>query len=512
MNYIISKNREQMQIIPLCLDEMIGPENPCRVIDAFCEILDMKQLGFTHAETAETGRPPYDPRVNLKLYLYGYLNRISSSGMLSRETYRNIEVMWLTGNLHPSKRALCYFKENNAEAIKKVFREFNKIYKELGLFGQDTIAVDSVKIRANNGKKNNHSKNYVAKIMKQIDEKINKYFEMLSESDAKEQNEEPRLPASKIKEIITELEDKKKKYKEIHEEVQESNEKQISTVDEDSRLMKQGSGKGLNVSYNTQVAVEEKNKLVIEYITTNQANDLGRLEEITEAAKNNLGTDKIIVIADSGYHDSTDILNCESKGTTCYVSHGKPPSQQAKEVKYNRENFKYKKAENQYICPEGNVLKFMRYAIKKGKKHKVYANYGACRICPVKDSCTKNKNGREVTRTINQDKMDEIDRRLMTNRNIYIKRLSIVEHPFGTIKWVWGFNRYQTRGLKKVSTENALIFCAYNLRRVMNIIGIKELLEKIRVLFYFSLSSSNQKVRFVKESLGLLEYSLVRAI
>ena len=483
MRYIASVDRDQLQLAPLCLDDMVDENNPCRLIDVFCDSLNMKELGFKNAETAETGRPPFDPREFLKLYLYGYYNTITSSGRLAMETTRNIEVMWLIHNLRPKKRVLCYFKANNEEAIKKVFREFNKFYKQLGLFGNEIIGVDSVKIRANNGKKNNHTRTAVEKRLKQLEENIDKYFKMLSETDEQENDDgEPQIPVSQIKEILSSLQEKKQKYENYHQQINESKEEQISTVDVDSRLMKQGSGKGLHVSYNTQVAVDSKNKMIVEFETTNQANDLGRLENITEKAKEFLETKKIIALADSGYYDSTDILKCEGKGTTCLVPATKK-SHQAKDSKYSIENFSYDKEKNMYTCPEGIELKFMREVEKDGKVFLIYANYSTCRNCPVKDLCTKCKKGREVSRSSNQDEMDMLNIRFESMREIYDKRLEIVEHPFGTIKWVWGFNRYQTRGFKKVGTENALIFCTYNLKRAVNIVGIKKLIEEIRSRF-----------------------------
>jgi hypothetical protein len=418
------------------------------------------------------------------LYLYGYLNRINSSGQLAKEAKRNVELMWLLNNIRPKKRVLYYFRENNSEAIKKVFREFNNIYKKLGLFGNETIAVDSVKIRADNGKKNNYTKNGVETRVKQLNESIDKYLSILSEADKISDNEnESEINISQIKDIISSLQEKKQKYEVLKEEITNSKEEQVSKIDKDSRLMSQGSGKGLNVSYNTQVVVEEKNKLIIEYETTNQANDLGRLENITKNAKEFLETDKITVLADSGYFDSDDILKCEGQGTTCIIPPAKRSSQ-SKDSKYSIEFFKFDKSKDVFICPENTELRYMREREKEGKKYHVYSNYSACRICKNKDQCTKAKKGREIQISANHILMEEIRKRYKENRKVYNKRLSIVEHPFGTIKWTWGFNRYQTRGFEKVGAENALLFTAYNLRRVINIVGIKKLIEAIRSLFY----------------------------
>lgn len=477
MNYVGTENRYQYSIAPMCMDDYINNDNVCRVIDAFCESLDRVKMGFKHAETSKTGRPPYDPKILIKLYLYGYLNRINSSGMLAKEATRNIEIFWLIEKQTPSKRTLCYFKEHNTSAIKKVFYEFNKICKGLNLFGGETIAVDSVKIRANNSKHNNHRKEDIDKYLEGIDARIEKYFELLNEADLNENNEHSYCE-KEIKWTIEKLLKKKEKYEEYQKELIENNNKEISVIDADSRNMRQGSGKGFDISYNTQVSVDAKNKLIVTYETTNKANDFGQLEKITDNVKEFLEKDEIIVLADAAYHDSMEILKCEEKGTTCIIparKQGKQPSNE----KYHRENFSYDVQKDVYICPEGQLLSYSyQHKTAKGKTLLAYSNASTCRNCPQKINCTKNKNGRVIDRFENQTKIEKINQRNDELKMKY-KRHAIVEHPFGTIKWVWGFNRYQTRGFAKVGAENALIFCAYNMRRAINILGIDKIIEAI---------------------------------
>lgn len=476
MEYVGSTDRAQMNL--MCLDDLMGQDNICRVIDAFCETLDMKTLGFVHAETAETGRPSYDPKALLKLYLYGYLNRISSSGGLAREAERNVEVMWLIGRLTPSKRTLCYFRAQNAGVLKKVFREFNQLYRKLGLFGGETLTVDSVKLRANNSKRNNYSLERVKTRLLELDATIERYLRQLEENDAAE-DDAPDLSPEEIRKAIAALTDRKDKYTKLQAKMDEGKVKEISTVDADSRLMRQGSGKGFDVSYNTQVATDEKNKMVVAYETTNQANDTGRLEKITEEAKAVVGKDKVTVLADSGYYDTRDILSCEEKGTTCLVPEvDRSPKNASGE--YTREGFRYDAEQNAYICPAEQKLPYKETAKQNnGRQVMRYWNKAACKDCPIRANCTKSKFGRKITRWVEQEPLDAINERFRQRLREYDKRSAIAEHPFGTIKWGWGFNRYQTRGMGKVDGENALLFCAYNLRRAVNILGVKALLEAL---------------------------------
>ena len=475
MGYIEGTSRDQIMFVNL--EEMIPADSECRVIDCFCDKLNMVQMGFEHATTKEEGRPPFAPEVLLKLFLYGYLNHIASCGRLSREATRNIEVMWLLNGMTPSKRTLCYFKEHNKAAMRKVFSSFNRFYREIGLFGKQTVALDSVKVKANNSKKKNHNKDTIEKTLKKTEARIDEYLALLDEADRNEGYEEERdLTSEQIQEILKKLNAKKEKFEQLEKELQESEETQISTTDPDSRCMKQGSGKGMDVSYNTQVVTEAESKMIVDYETTNSGSDKGHLTEMANKAKEFLETDKITLLADTGYHEGKEMLEAETSNVTCLIPKAKPSNQNGEEG-YSRDKFIYDPECNIYVCPAHQVLKFMRKKTDtNGDEAFIYANYHACANCPNRSKCTKAKY-REISRKAFQTQVDELDKRFLKCKGEYKKRQEIVEHPFGTIKWVWGFDRYLTRGIQSADAENALVFSAYNMRRAINMIGVEKLIE-----------------------------------
>lgn len=480
MGYKETISRNQVMLVDL--ENMVAEDSECRVIDIFCETLDMAKLGFKYSEPKETGCPPYSPKALLKLYLYGLLNRICSSGKLSIEAKRNIEVIWLINGLKPSKRTLCYFKENNKEALRKVFTEFNEFYKKIGLFGKKLTALDSVKVKANNSKKRNHNKKTVEKTIQKTEERINEYMTALDEADKNEGlNEERALTSEQIKEILAKLNAKKERYEALQKQLEEDKETQISETDPEARCMKQGSGKGMDVSYNTQVVTEAESKMIVDYETTNNGSDKGWLTEMGTRAKEFLETDTLTMTADTGYHDGKDMLKAEKSGITCLVPKGKPGNQRAEEG-YKRDKFAYDEEKDIYICPQNQVLKKISEAKdSNGDKAFIYANYSACSHCPHRSKCTKGKN-RQISRKSFQTDVDKLDARFIKRKGEYKKRQEIIEHQFGTVKWVWGFDRYYTKGIDFAQAENALRFTAYNLRRAINIIGARELIELIKAL------------------------------
>lgn len=478
MKHIEGISRDQIMMTDL--ESLIPSNSECRVIDIFCDKLDMVKLGFVHAETKDEGRPPYDPTPLLKLYLYGLLNRICSSGKLSIEATRNIEVMWLINGMRPSKRTLCYFKENNKKQLRKVFVEFNQFYKKIGLFGKQTVALDSVKVKANNSKKRNHNQKTIDRTLKKTQERIDEYLAALDEADKNDgKNEERNLTSGQIKEIIVKLNAKKEKFENLHNELEKCGETQISETDSEARCMKQGSGKGMDVSYNTQVVTEAESKMIVDYKTTNNGSDKGQLTEMGKTAKEFLEVDKITELADTGYHDGNDMLEAEKNGITCLVPKGKDGNQKAEEG-YKRKDFTYDVEKDEYTCPEGHTLKHMRdQTDSNGDTSFVYANYSACANCPNRKKCTKGKH-REISRKSFQTEVDELDKRFIKRKGEYKKRQEIIEHQFGTIKWVWGFDRYYTKGIGFAAAENALRFTAYNLRRAINMMGVEGLIEAMR--------------------------------
>jgi len=465
-------------MLPDCLDNYVSEDHLCRVIDAFVEQLDMAELNFKYARHADTGCRPYNPKMMLKLYIYGFMNRVRSSRRLEAETQRNIEVMWLMDKLTPDDKTICNFRRDNAKSIKAVFRLFSKLCNDWGLYGKEVVAVDGTKIRANNSRKNNHNLTTVKRNLAWLEKRITEYMTALEENDKAEKNE-IKPSTEGIKEMLEKLNTKKDKYDSLLSQIEANNGAEVSTVDEDARLMKQSGSAGLDVCYNVQSVVDSKNGLIVDIDVTNSSDDRGELFSMTEKAKEIMEADEITALADRGYYESADIVKCEGNGTKCLVS--KPgTANRTNAEKYFRDKFIYNHQTDTYICPEDIVLKYMRDQELKGIKYRVYANYGACRVCPNKDKCTKAKNGRQILRSQYQDTMDIVDNRTKENKKLYKTRQQIVEAPFGTIKRIWGYSNFLCKGTEKITGEACLAFLAYNLRRVINIMGTNKLIAALK--------------------------------
>ena len=470
MGYKIGIDKQQLTLMPQCLDDYVPQTHICRVICAFTEQIDMVMLGFKYAECNRLGRNPYDPRMMLNLYIYGYLHRVRSSRRLEAETRRNIEVIWLMDGLTPDDRTIANFRKDNPKALRDTFRAFGKMFRKLDLFGGEVEATDSTKFRANNSRKNNHNKTTVEKELSRLDKKISEYLNALDQADKEEENEE-KLSAEEIKDALENLKKRKIKFEDILSRVEVEGE--VSTIDPDSRLMhSNGDARKLDVCYNVQTVVDSKNKLIVDFDVIDQSNDLGQLQNMSEKAKEVLEVETLINLGDKGYYDGEDIVACEQNGVTCLVA--KPKSGGAKkEEGFTHENFIYDRENDCYTCPEQNRLRFMR--IQKhsdGKEYRIYANTPACSKCRRKSKCTKSKH-RQIYRPLYQDILDSVDERTRSNKQLYRKRQEIVEHPFGTIKAVWGYKQYLCRTKPKVTAETALAYLAYNLRRAFNIFDEK---------------------------------------
>ena len=479
MSYKQGANREQLTLTPLCLDDYIEEGSICRVIEVFVNSLEMSSLGFKYSATKPTGRKPYNPGTMLKLYIYGYLNRVRSSRRLEAEAKRNIEVMWLLENLTPDDRTICNFRKDNAKALKKVFREFSLWCNSQGLYGKELAAVDGSKFRANTSRKNIHTQKGMEKKIVEVDKKIEKYMKELDENDAN-QVDETKLSPEKIKEILKNLNDKKTGYETWLNQIETNGGEEISTVDPDAHLMHtNGDGRSFDACYNVQTIVDEKYKLIVEFDVSTSPDDSKSLSKMTESAKEIMEVSELQVTADKGYYNGEDIEICEKNGTTCYIpkmQSGRP----APNPNYGREYFRYDKKEDCYICPKGEKLPFMRMNKRSGGYKdidgndiidRLYKNKSACRKCPNREKCTKNKTGRRIYRSPYQDSLDTVDIRMKSDDagQIIRERKKIVEHPFGTIKYVWGFRQYLCRGQEMVSAEQSLAFLAFNFRRVFNI-------------------------------------------
>jgi transposase len=435
MGYKIGIDRKQLSLLPASLDDYVADDHICRVIYAFTEQLDMASLGYKYAECKETGCRPYDPRMMLNLYIYGYLHRVRSSRRLRDETNRNVEVMWLVESLRPDDKTICNFRKDNAKALKETFRVFAMMCRELGLYGGEVTATDSVKVRANNSLYNSHNPTTVKNALSRIDKKINEYLAALEEADEEEKCEKEPSP-SEIKAALERLKQRKVKYEGLSKRLE--NESEVCTVDSDARLMRTGGeGRKLDVCYNVQTVVDSKNHLVVNFEVLNCASDAGNLKRMSEKAMEIMGVETLTNLADAGYYDSADIAACERKGITCLVA--KPaPGGPKKAEGFNRKDFIYDRGKDVYLCPGQKELRHTRdQKHVSGREYRVYANYPACGKCEKKPNCTT-YHYREVLRQTCQDIIDRVDERTRNNRRLYQKRKEIVEHCFGTVKAVGG--------------------------------------------------------------------------
>jgi len=478
MSYKQGEDRNQLTLSPMCLDDFIPAQNICRVILAFVNSLDMIALGFKYSETKGNGRPPYNPASMLMLYIYGYLNRIRSSRRLEAETRRNVEVMWLMERLTPDDKTICNFRKDNVKALKKVFRQFSIWCNEQELFGRELAAVDGSKFRANANRKSIHTQKGTEKKLAELEKKISEYMNELEKNDSAE-SEMPRADSERILEVLKNLGEKKDVLLEWLKKIEENDGKEISEVDPDARLMHtNGDGRPLDACYNVQTVVDSKHSLIVDFDVTTCADDKGALPKMTEYAKEIMGVQEIVATADRGYYDGEDIAICEENKTTCLIPKMKS-GRSAPNPAYNQENFMYSKETDSYECPSGAILPYKRSKkrkscsgkVQKDTEVKLYYNFNACKNCPAKEHCTKEKYGRTVTRSAYQDTLDKHTIRMKDDENkaILKKRKEIVEHPFGTTKAVWGFKQFLCRGQENTTGEASLVFLVYNLRRVFNI-------------------------------------------
>jgi len=466
MGYKVGEDKKQPLLLPASLDDYVPKDHICRLIFAFTERLDMAALKYKYAKCKSTGCRPYDPRMMLNLYIYGYLHRVRSSRRLRDEAGRNVEVMWLMEGLQPDDKTICNFRTDNAKALKKTFREFVRTCRGIGLYGGELVATDGTKFRASNSLKNNHNRTVVENELSRIDKRINGYLKALEQGD-KEEEGEKRPSGTEIKAALERLEQRKEKFEGLKTRTEAEGE--VSTVDPDARLMRTGGdGRPLDVCYNAQTVVDGKHHLIVDFEVTNCANDSGELFRMSQKAKEALGVERLTNLADKGYYSSKEIVACEGDGVTCLVAKGRPGGPKKAEG-FKHEDFVYDKENDRYICPCGNQ---MRYTCNKkhisGREYRAYANYAACGKCQCKAECTTYRY-REILRLQCQDILDEVDERTRKNKGLYRKRQEIVEHVFGTVKAVWGYKQFLCRTKEKVAAETALAYLAYNMKRVFNI-------------------------------------------
>lgn len=479
MAYVDPQDRFQVQM--RSMEEFVSKDNPVRFIDAFVEQLELVKLGFQVAEIKTEGRPAFNPKVFLKLYLYGYFNGLRSSRKLEKEAIRNVEVHWLLGSLVPNYHSIADFRKQNPKALKSTFKLFVLFLKEADLITGEVIAMDGTKVRANNSKKNNYSPKKIERHLAYIEEKTNEYLAELDRNDIQEQPER----VSQVQEKIARLKAVKIKYEVLSELIEKSGEPQISTTDADARaLLVQG--QVVEVSYNTQAAVDQKHNLVVATHTINR-NDRNALSAIALETKANLSLDTFTAILDKGYHNGREIETCQKAGITTIVA---PPTivnsnEHGTTAEYVVSNFVYNSESDTYVCPAGSILKTSGTWHKKSRERDSYKfkKYRTpdCATCAVKHLCTgRASGGREIERSQYAEAVEINKVNYKNNKELYRKRQEINEHIFGTIKRQWGYNHTNLRGLAKVNGEMALIMTVYNMKRAMNILGIEQLLEKLK--------------------------------
>lgn len=475
MGYIEGESRDQRVMFPAVIDDYITEDNPVRFIDAFADNLDLDELGFQRSQPASTGRPPYHPLDLLKLYIYGYMNRISTTRRLEKESHRNIEVIWLLRKLRPDFKTIADFRRDNGKAIKQLFREFSLLCRRLDLFGGELLAIDGSKFKASNSKHRNFTKKKLKRRLRDIDQKIEQYFEELDAGD-EEEAEVHKPTAEELQEKIEGLKERKRRYIELKEKMETSGEDQVSLTDPDSRSMARD-GKAV-VGYNVQTAVDDKHKLIVVQEVTNAVTDVDQLSEIAIEAKEALGVvDEVKVVADMGYYNGAEIKACEKEGIEPYIS--KPlTSANTKLGLFGKEKFIYDPEKDCYWCPAGEELTYRSDSIERGRHIRYYAT-GACGSCEIKAMCTRAKRGRRITRWVDEHILERMAERVKANPDLMDQRKRIVEHPFGTIKFWNNQGCFLMRGLEKVRTEMSLSALAYNIKRVINILGVQRMIEAL---------------------------------
>jgi transposase len=472
--FIEGADRTQVSLLPECVEDYVEAENPVRVIEAFVEQLDLRVMGFEGVDPEATGRPAYHPAVLLKIYLYGYLNRVQSSRRLEHETQRNIELMWLTGRLMPDFKTIANFRKDNGKAIRRVCRQFIVLCRELNLFSQALVAIDGSKFKA----VNNRDKNFTAAKMKRrmaaINESIERYLTSMDTAD----RAEPELAALKkgrLQEKIEALKQQMEKLKAIETQMNASPDKQVSLTDPDARSMKNREG-GI-VGYNVQMAVDAEHHLIVAHEVTNDGLDREQLSRMAEKAKESAGKDELTVVADRGYFKSEQILECTRCGIAPIVPKSLTSNNLA-EGRFDKQDFIYIAEDDEYRCPAGQRAIKRFTTIEHGLTiHKYWTS--ACPRCPIKAQCTTGEY-RRITRWEHEVVLEEMQERLDRQPESMRVRRRTVEHPFGTLKFWMGAVHFLTKTLPRVSTEMSLHVLAYNLKRVMQILGIGEMLRVLR--------------------------------
>jgi len=469
--FIEGENRYQSTLFPERLDDYIAEDNAVRVVDAFVEKLDLLRLGFAGVIPEDTGRPGYHPAMMLKLYIYGYLNRIQSSRRLEREAQRNVELIWLTGRLMPAFKTIADFRKDNREAICTVCLEFIELCRELQLFSGVLVAIDGSKFKAVNSRDNNYTTKSVRRRLKNTQENIDRYLAKLDDVDA----EEPEIREVTAKELnrkIASMEAKMAELRVRQQEVAEHPDKQVSTTDPDCRSMTKPGG-GSVVGYNVQTAVDEKHHLIVTHEVTNDTTDRAQLDKMGKQAKRVLDASTLTVVADAGYYEGQAIVDCYEAGVQALVPKVNTSSSKSK-GKYSKADFKYDAEHNEYVCPAGERLTYRFDSDEDGKTLWVYMRYG-CSSCALRPQCTTATEKR-IKRWEHEDVLDKAQDDLKKHPEAMRQRKALAEHPFSTIKQLMGSTHFLMRRLPNVKAEMSLNVLAYNMKRAINVLGTDKII------------------------------------
>src|SRR5271155_3350875 len=474
--FVEGTDRGQITLFPAVLDDYVGEDNPVRAIDVFVDGLDLAKLGFDGVAPLATGRPAYHPAPLLKIYIYGYFNRVQSSRRLERECQRNVELVWLTGHLMPDFKTIADFRKDNGEAIRKVCRAFVLLCRRLDLLGDASVAIDGSKFKAVNNRDKNFTEAKMKRRLEQIDESIARYLSQLDTAD-RQGPTVPEARTTRLKEKIAKLREEIERLNALNAQMMASEDKQISLTDPDARSMAtSGRGSGI-VGYNVQAAVDTTHHLIVAHEVSNIGTDRNQLSNMSEQARTEIGAETLDVVVVGGYYDRKEIRACEEAGIT--VTLPKPQTSEAKsEGRFGKQDFRYVAEEDIYICPTGEKLTNHFTNEENGLVlHHYWTN--ACQTCALKAQCTKGPQ-RRIKRWEDEQVVDAVQARLDRNPDAMRTRRETVEHPFGTLKMQMGATHFLMKTLPKVATEMALHVLAYNLTRVMNIVGIKPLLAAMR--------------------------------
>jgi transposase len=475
MKHRTGLDRNQTLMFPERLEDYVAAENPVRFLDAFVGTLDLHALGFAKARCAETGRPPYDPAVLLKLYLYGYLHRIRSSRLLEAEGQRNVEVIWLLGKLTPDFKTIADFRKDNLKPLRAVSRQFTLLCRKLELFGGQLLAIDGSKFGAVNARDQNFNASKLQELMNRADARLAEYLKEMDAADGAEPGG-TALSKDELAQKIAALREKQEWHKELLAQLDEE-QKQISVTDPDSRKMP--TAQGMMVGYNAQLAVDAKHKLIAADEVTNAVTDLHQLANVALEAKANLEVKQAEVVADAGYYNAAEVSRCVEQNITPYLPKADTSTNTARGL-YGKSRFRYDERKDVYVCPAGAELTHRFNTYELGRELRYYRASG-CRSCALKKQCTRNKNNRTITREENEGLMEAMAARMAAQPWKFKLRKTLAEHPFGTIKRWFGYTHFLLKGLAKVRCEWSLTTLAYNLKRVLNLVSFEKLMAAVGV-------------------------------